>query len=263
MNQLIPFSFETLAIRVVVIDNTPLFSARDVAIALGYTNPAKAYQDHCKSLKKLSYNELLELNWANPNPQGEYVMPESDVYRMIVKSEQPEAERFEKWVYEEVLTSIRQTGSYTLPNAKSAPVADAVLLKHRQAKSILDTYLFAAKRLGTDAPMARAIAVDVVVKATGVNFQPLLAGNVIEEKPMTPTELGKLRGWSAKGTNLQLAIAGLQSHNEDGEWIPTDKGRLYCTCNPYKAPHSQHTGYRVLWYRTVLDLLPVSEKEVA
>lgn len=81
MNQLIPFSFESLSIRVVVIDNAPMFSARDVALALGYANPAEAYKTHAKLLKKLSYSELLELNWVNPNPQGEYVMPESDVYR--------------------------------------------------------------------------------------------------------------------------------------------------------------------------------------
>lgn len=261
MNQLIPFSFEALAIRVVVIDNTPLFSARDVALALGYADPSQAYKLHCKSLKLLNSVECTELNWINPHPRGEYVMPESDVYRLIVKSEKPEAERFEKWVFEDVLPSIRQTGGYALPKAHPAPVADAVLLKHRQAKAIASTYMSVAKLLGTDAPMARAIAVDAVKQQTGIDFQRLLAGNVIEKKPLTPTELGKLRNWTARGTNLQLALAGFQARNPEGEWLPTEKGKAYCTCNPYKAPHSQHTGYRVLWYRTVLDLLPVSSQE--
>lgn len=254
-------SNESLSIRVVVIDNAPMFSARDVALALGYANPAEAYKTHAKLLKKLSYSELLELNWVNPNPQGEYVMPESDVYRMIVKSEKPEAERFEKWVFEDVLPTIRQTGGYALPKAHPAPVADAVLLKHRQAKAIASTYMCVAKLFGTDAPMARAIAADAVKQQTGIDFQRLLAGNVIEEKPLTPTELGKLRNWTARGTNLQLALAGFQARNPEGEWLPTEKGKAYCTCNPYKAPHSQHTGYRVLWYRTVLGLLPISSNE--
>lgn len=252
--QLIPFSFESASLRVVVVDGQPLFSARDIALTFGYANPAKAYQDHCKLLKKLSYNELVGLEWENPNPQGEYVMPESDVYRMITHSQMPEAKKFADWVFEEVLPSIRQTGGYILP-AKPAPVADVVLLKNRQAKSTLNLYLSAAKMLGTDTPMARAIAVDVVKQQHGIDFQPLLAGNVIEEKPMTPTELGKLRGWTAKGTNLQLALAGLQTKTDEGDWIPTERGRPYCTCNPYKAPHSQHTGYRTLWYRTVFELL--------
>lgn len=150
-----------------------------------------------------------------------------------------------------------------LPIAKPAPSVDAILLKHRQAKAIASTYMYAAKLLGTDAPMARAVAVDAVKKQTGVDFLPLLAGNTIEEKPVTPTELGKLRGWSAKETNAQLALAGLQIKNGDGEWVPTDIGRIYCTCNPYKAPHSQHTGYRTLWYRTVLDVLDNRQQEAA
>ena len=56
-----PFKFETQSVRTVVLDGQPMFSARDVATALGYANPAEAYKDHCKSLKKLSYSELLEL----------------------------------------------------------------------------------------------------------------------------------------------------------------------------------------------------------
>jgi Prophage antirepressor len=103
MSSLIPFSFESQSIRVVVLDGQPMFSARDVAVALCYANPSEAYKDHCKYLKLLSYSELLELNWDSPNPRGEYVMPESDVYRMIIKSNKPEAERFERWVFEEVL----------------------------------------------------------------------------------------------------------------------------------------------------------------
>ena len=76
-SQLIPFQFETSAIRVVVINDQPMFGARDVALALGYADPAYAYKTHCKSLKLLSYEESSELGWKNPNPRGEYVMVES------------------------------------------------------------------------------------------------------------------------------------------------------------------------------------------
>lgn len=82
MNKLIPFQFESSLVRVVIVDGVPMLSARDVALVLGYTNPSKAYQDHCKSLKKLSYHELLEIGWDNPNPQGEYVINELDANRL-------------------------------------------------------------------------------------------------------------------------------------------------------------------------------------
>lgn len=78
------FQFETHAVRVVVVAGAPMFSARDVARVLGYANPSEAYNDYYKSLKKLSYSELLELNWVSPNPQGEYAIPQSDVLRLII-----------------------------------------------------------------------------------------------------------------------------------------------------------------------------------
>lgn len=111
---LIPFQFESRQIRTIDLDGQPMFSARDVALVLGYADPSYAYKTHCKSLKLLSSEESSELGWTNPNPRGEYVMPESDVFRLIVKSEKPEAERFERWLYDEVLPSIRKTGSYSL-----------------------------------------------------------------------------------------------------------------------------------------------------
>lgn len=237
-----------------IVDNAPWWVASDVCAALDIGNTSMALARLDDDEKGISSTDTLG------GKQEISIVNESGLYSLILGSRKPEAKAFKRWITHDVIPSIRQTGGYTLP-AKPAPVADVVLLKNRQAKSTLNLYLSAAKMLGTDAPMARAIAVDVVKQQHGIDFQPLLAGNVIEEKPMTPTELGKLRGWTAKGTNLQLALAGLQAKTDDGDWIPTERGRPYCTCNPYKAPHSQHTGYRTLWYRTVLELLPDSNSD--
>lgn len=95
--------------------------------------------------------------------------------------------------------------------------------------------------------MARAIAADQVRKQTGIDPTPLLSGNTVQEAPMTPTELGKLIDMSARKLNALLALQGFQEkHSESDDWVPTDKGRAYCTCNPFKSLHSQHTGYRTL-----------------
>lgn len=249
-SQMIPFSFESNLIRVITLDDRPMFNARDVATALDYANPSKAYQDHCKSLKKLSYNEMLELNWPNPNPQGEYLIPEADVFRLVMRSKKPEAERFQDWVCEEVLPTIRRTGSYT--------PADPVLTSYRRATGILKEVLEISRLLGTDLPMARTLALDHVRQHTGLDFPPLLTHNAVSEPPMTPTALGLLINFSGRWMNNCLQAAGLQTKNEHGDWIPTDKGKPYSTCNPYKSPHSTHTGYRTLWYRSVLDILPAN-----
>lgn len=121
MSNLVPFHFNTSVIRVINLDNGDiLFLARDVASALGYKNPSEAYNNHCKSLIKLNYSVLLELNYGNPHPKGEIFIKENDVYRLTLKSQAENAEPFQDWVCEEVLPSIRKTGVYSKDQA--APV---------------------------------------------------------------------------------------------------------------------------------------------
>ena len=95
-------------VRILKEDGNFYFVASDVAKKLGYVNSSKAVNDHCKGVTKrytLTKGGNQELNF----------IPESDVYRLIVHSKLPAAERFEKWVFDEVLPSIRKTGSYNKP----------------------------------------------------------------------------------------------------------------------------------------------------
>lgn len=89
-------------------DGNLLFVASDVAKALGYAVPQKAVIDHCKHCSKMEH----------PSNKGTYInlITESDVYRLTMKSKLPNAEQFQDWVCEEVLPSIRKTGSYQLDN---------------------------------------------------------------------------------------------------------------------------------------------------
>ncbi|EQI78376.1 phage antirepressor KilAC domain protein [Clostridioides difficile Y401] len=95
-------------IRMVEVDKKPYFVATDIAKCLGYANTSKAINDHCRWVTK-SYiphpqneNKVLEVN----------AIPESDMYRLIVNSKLPNAEKFESWVFDEVLPTIRKTGGY-------------------------------------------------------------------------------------------------------------------------------------------------------
>lgn len=87
----------------------PMFVARDVALSLGYKVPQKAVADHCKhpELLKGSNSEHLKI----PN-RGLTMIPEGDVYRLIVRSKLPAAEEFERKVFDEILPEIRKTGGY-------------------------------------------------------------------------------------------------------------------------------------------------------
>jgi prophage antirepressor-like protein len=87
----------------------PWWVAKEVCDILGYLNSRKAVKDHCKHAKLLRGNESLRLGF---NPRGVTLIPESDLYRLTIQSKLPTAERFEEWVVEDVLPTIRKTGGY-------------------------------------------------------------------------------------------------------------------------------------------------------
>lgn len=92
-------------IRIVDQNGEPWFVAKDVCEVLGYTNPRKAVADHCKG-----GNETLLPSAGGM--QTVRIIPERDVYRLIMRSKLPAAEKFENWVVGEVLPSIRKNGRY-------------------------------------------------------------------------------------------------------------------------------------------------------
>ncbi|WP_258576173.1 BRO-N domain-containing protein [Candidatus Pantoea persica] len=94
----------------------PVFFAVELAKTLGYSDPHQALNKHCKSLIKIDYVETTELNLGF-YPKGIILAPESDLYRLILKSKLPSAERVQDWVCEEVLPALRQQGSYSMKTA--------------------------------------------------------------------------------------------------------------------------------------------------
>jgi anti-repressor protein len=92
-------------VRIIEENGKPLFCGSDVEKALGYMRPADALAQHCKGSVK---RRLLTAG----GEQDAKFIPEGDVYRLIARSKLPAAERFEKWVFDEVLPSIRKNGGY-------------------------------------------------------------------------------------------------------------------------------------------------------
>lgn len=135
-------------VRIVVSENEePLFCLADVAKALGYSNAAKAVIDHCKGVT------ILE----TPTQSGVQLIKygkESEVYRLTMKSKLPNAEKFQDWVCDEVLPSIRKHGAYitkeTLEKALTSPdflIQLATNLKEEKQKRIE-----AEQKIQQDAP---------------------------------------------------------------------------------------------------------------
>ena len=94
-------------VRVTEVNGDPMFCLVDVAKALGYKNPAKAGIDHCKGVTVLETP-------TNGGTQSIKFGREGDMYRLVLKSNAPKAEEFQAWVCDEVLPTLRKTGTYIM-----------------------------------------------------------------------------------------------------------------------------------------------------
>lgn len=93
------------SVRILYEDGKPLFCGADACKALGYKNQSKALNDHCKGVTKRYIP-------TSGGKQKANFLPEGDLYRLITHSKLPSAEKFERWVFDEVLPAIRKNGMY-------------------------------------------------------------------------------------------------------------------------------------------------------
>ena len=93
------------SVRTIEENGKILFCGSDVAKALGYRRPKDAINAHCKGAVK---RRLL----TNGGVQEMKMISEGDVYRLISHSRLPSAEKFESWIFDDVLPTIRRTGGY-------------------------------------------------------------------------------------------------------------------------------------------------------
>lgn len=93
------------SVRILYEDGKPLFCGADACKALGYKNQSKALNDHCKGVTKRYIPTSGGKQQAN-------FLTEGDLYRLITHSKLPSAEKFERWVFDEVLPAIRKSGMY-------------------------------------------------------------------------------------------------------------------------------------------------------
>lgn len=223
-----PFSFHGLLVRVINDGSgEPLFIAKDVAEALGYANTSKAINAHCKAVSTC-HTEM------GGQVRAVQIIPERDLYRLVMKSKLPAAEQFEEWVVGQVLPSIRKTGQYSAPTPNNSKIVGELailecfdrLLKPAPSSKMMMLAQIAANN-GLDAKFLPGYAVDAAPDATGGSSMPTKAVTaLIKENGISST---------APGFNRALASHGflkpLQRRNSKGDmvdfWSVTDKGLKY------------------------------------
>ena len=183
-------------IRTIEHDGTVLFCGRDVAVALGYENPSKAIRDHTRQDGGPKRYPIVD---ALGRTQQATFITEGDLYRLIASSKLPTAARFESWVFDEVLPSIRKHGVYAIDEL----LANDEFLE----RAIVQLRAERAKRLAAEQALLEA--------APKVSYYDIVLQS---DSLLTITEIPKDYGLSAKQLNQILRDEGVQFH-QSGRWF--------------------------------------------
>lgn len=121
---IIPFDFESHAVRSVMIDGLPWFVAVDVCRVLEHSNPTRALARLDDDEKRLiDPNELLGSSVAGGGAQMMNVITQGALFALTFRSTLPVAKRLRRWVTDEVLPAILRDGHYALPGADREELA--------------------------------------------------------------------------------------------------------------------------------------------
>lgn len=193
-------------VRTITEDGQTLFCGSDVAKALGYSNAPDALKRHCKGIVKRDTP-------TNSGIQQMLFIPEGDIYRLAAKSELPGADRFERWIFDEVLPSIRRTGSYSVKKTMTDYQQKMIETRERNSRirsaQILER--MAARYHGTT--YEQVLHAHATKALTGEYLLPLPQ----TEKTYSATEVGELLGVSANRVGKLANQNGLKTE-EYGGW---------------------------------------------
>ena len=223
-----PFDFHGFLVR--VIDDgrgEPWFIAKDIAEALGYANTSKAINTHCRAINTC-HTEM------GGQVRAVQIIPERDMYRLVMKSKLPAAEQFEEWVVGQVLPTIRKTGAYTAQPADNSKIIGELailecfdrLLKPAPSSKMMMLAQIATNN-GLDAKFLPGYAVDAAPDATGGSSMPTKAvTSLIKENAISSTAAAFNRALAAHG--FLKTLTRVNSKRETVEfWGVTDKGLKY------------------------------------
>ena len=180
-NNLITFNNPDFGeVRTLEENGTVLLCGNDVATALGYSNPNKAVNDHCRAITKRSTpisGKMQDINF----------IPEGDVYRLIVRSKLPTAERFERWVFDEVLPAIRKNGGY-IAGQENMTAEELMAKALLMAKKTIDEK--EAKLAKTEAELSKVVVQNNIMQPKAGYFDELVDRNLLTNFRETAKQLG-------------------------------------------------------------------------
>ena len=212
MNELMmPFDFHGHCVRTVpMLNNKPYFVGRDVAKVLGYERPDEAVNTHCVNKVRISFLDLAKTAGAssyealresgyshNDLVRKQGLIPEADVYRLVMRSRLPGATAFQDWVCEDVLPAIRMTGSYIC----GKPSQETTVSKPEALKVAQEFYGLVTSVMPNLGEVSRqTLMVTLARDVAGIDCLPLpkveerfwTASELAAEFLVTPQKLGRV-----------------------------------------------------------------------
>jgi len=247
-------------LSILIINGKEYFPASRCAAILGYTNTRDAISRHCRGVVKHDIIDNLD------RTQETNFIPEGDLYRLIIRSNLPKAEQFERWVFDEVLPSIRKFGLY----ATDALIDDILnnpdlgiklFTEYKQAKE-------RAKQLELETAKQKQIIGELRPKASYYDL-------IVQNKSLVPiTKIAKDYGMSGRAMNKLLHELGVQ-YKMGNTWLLyqdyADQGYTQSKTHTIDAERSvMHTYWtqkgRLFLYDLLKNkrgLLPVIERKIA
>lgn len=193
-------------VRIIEEDGKTLFCGSDVAKALGYAKPYEAVAAHCRYTVKRGI----------PHPQNQdkiinmTFIPEGDVYRLITHSKLPAAQKFESWVFDEVLPSIRRHGLYATDEVLKQMIVSPELVKGM------------AEQLIAERAKVKEQADTIAVQEKSIErMKPKedYCDKVLSSPNAVPiTVIAKDYGFSAQAMNELLYVLGVQ-YKRGQTWV--------------------------------------------
>lgn len=246
------FSDSGWEVRAVEKNGEPWFIAKDVAKALGLSNPTVA-------VGALDADEVAKLNLGGLSGEVN-IVSESGLYTLVLRCRDAvtpgtDPHRFRKWITSEVLPAIRKGGAY-LTNGMTTRL-QSLPAELSAAKEIIEFF-------GVTGNQALLAANTVVKKLHGVDCMETVGiTHLIAEKQVqyfTPTIIGKPHGLSAIKVNKALAAAGFQTERRDHKnrivWEATEAGMKYCQLLDTNKKHSDGTPImQIKWRADVMEVI--------
>lgn len=166
--QVIPFTFQQYSIRITLIEGEPWFCLADVCAVLEIQNNRRVAAE---MLDEKGVRKIYTLTQGGE--QQVIFVNEPNLYRVIFRSNKPEAKAFQDWVFNDVLPALRRQGRYETPGARPEPF---LVMTQSECAAFFERCITRAIRAAIGTPRARRVKFSEAEKADMLRLREQAVG---------------------------------------------------------------------------------------